>query len=108
MTNIAHYIDHTLLRPDATESDIIKLCEEANQYKFASVCVAPTWITTASQHAKVSVTTVHDFPHGNGVESVRTRAFTKYPILGASEIDIVLPIGDIKSNRWDAFEGELI
>jgi len=108
MTNLASYIDHTLLRPDATESDIIKLCEEANQNGFASVCVAPTWISTAANYVKVPITTVSDFPHGNGLRSARTRSFIKYPVVGASEIDIVLNIGDVKSNQWDEFEGELI
>jgi deoxyribose-phosphate aldolase len=108
MTNIARYIDHTLLRPDATESDIKKLCEEANEYGFASVCVAPTWISKAAKYAKVPITTVADFPHGNALRSDRTNSFRRYPVFGASEIDIVINMGDVKSDRWDGIEGELV
>jgi len=98
MTNIAQYIDHTLLRPDATESDIINLCNEANEYKFAAICVAPCWNYIAKPKLKpeVNLCTVANFPHGNGY--LPTNFY--YP----DEIDFVLNIGYVKSKKWEQLD----
>ncbi len=100
--NIAKYIDHTLLKPEATKEQIEKLCQEAKEYEFASVCVNPTWVSYAAELLKgssVKVCTVIGFPLG--ATSTETKAFeTKQAIEdGATEIDMVINIGRLKSGE---------
>lgn len=97
---IASYIDHTLLKQDATKSQIEVLCQEAAKYEFASVCVNPTWVAFAAEQLKdspVKVCTVIGFPLGASTSD--TKAFeTKDAIAkGATEIDMVLNVGALKS-----------
>lgn len=98
--SIASYIDHTLLKQDATKSQIEVLCQEAAKYEFASVCVNPTWVSFAAEQLKdspVKVCTVIGFPLGASTSD--TKAFeTKDAIAkGATEIDMVLNVGALKS-----------
>lgn len=98
--SIASYIDHTLLKQDATKSQIEVLCQEAAKYEFASVCVNPTWVSFAAEQLKdspVKVCTVIGFPLG--AATTDTKAFeTKDAIAkGATEIDMVLNVGALKS-----------
>lgn len=100
--NIAKYIDHTLLKPEATKVQIEKLCQEAKEYEFASVCVNPTWVSYVAELLKgssVKVCTVIGFPLG--ATSTETKAFeTKQAIEdGATEIDMVINIGRLKSGE---------
>lgn len=100
MTNIASYIDHTLLKPESTKEQVIQLCKEAADYKFASVCINPSYVETAAEelkHSTVKVCTVIGFPLG--AATTETKAFeTKDAIAkGAEEIDMVINIGAIKS-----------
>lgn len=93
-------IDHTLLKQDATKQQIEKLCAEAKEYVFASVCVNPTWVKTSAElliGTPVKVCTVIGFPLG--ASTPETKAFeTKDAINnGASEIDMVLNVGALKS-----------
>lgn len=97
---IARYIDHTLLKPESTQADIIQLCKEAKQYQFATVCVNPFWVKTAAEELKssgVGVVTVIGFPLG------ATSTFTKVAetrdaiASGATEVDMVINIGALKS-----------
>lgn len=102
--NIAAMIDHTLLKQDATEQQIIKLCQEAKTYGFASVCVNPMWVETAAQQLKDAspkVCTVIGFPLG--AMTKETKAFeTKDAIRkGATEIDMVIPVGALKAGQDD-------
>lgn len=102
MTELAKYIDHTLLKPDATFEQIEGLCEEAKTYGFASVCVNPYWVPLCSQllaGEDPKVCTVIGFPLG--ASSSRVKAFeTKQAIIdGAEEIDMVINIGELKANR---------
>ncbi len=95
-------IDHTVLKQNATKQDIIKLCDEAKQFDFASVCVNPTWVKTAYTKLKdtdVKVCTVIGFPLGASTTS--TKAFeTKDAIEnGATEIDMVINVGELKDNN---------
>jgi deoxyribose-phosphate aldolase len=97
-------IDHTLLRADATEADIRKLCGEAAEWKFASVCVNPAWVALAAKLLKgtgVMVCTVIGFPLG--ATDPQTKADeTRHAIAhGADEIDMVLNVGAIKSKDLD-------
>ena len=100
MNNIASMIDHTILKPDATNNEINKICEEARKYTFASVCVNPCWVKECYQllrGTKVKVCTVIGFPLGATSSEVKV-AETKQAILdGAQEIDMVINIGKLKS-----------
>lgn len=98
------YIDHTLLKPTATEADIIKLCEEAKQYNFFSVCINSCYVSFATSQLKdsdVKVCTVIGFPLGS--MSTRAKVFETRQALsdGADEIDMVLNIGALKSKDFD-------
>lgn len=98
------YIDHTLLKADATYDKIKKLCNEAKIYNFASVCVNGYWVKTCAELLKnshVKVCTVIGFPLG--ATSSNTKAFeTKDAIInGASEIDMVINIGAMKSGNYE-------
>lgn len=110
MENIARMIDHTALKPELTKDDILKLCEEAKQYKFASVCVNPTWVKTAYEALNgtdVKVCTVIGFPLG--ATTPETKAFeTKNAIEnGASEVDMVINIGALKEKNYDLVEKDI-
>lgn len=108
---IAHLIDHTLLKPEAKKTDIIKLAEEAKEYRFASVCVNPTWVKTAAEVLKntpeVKVCTVIGFPLG--ATTPETKAFeTKNAIEnGAGEIDMVINIGALKDGDDELVERDI-
>ena len=108
--NIAKMIDHTLLKADTTKAQIMKLCEEAKQYGFASVCVNPTWVATAAELLKgtdVKVCTVIGFPLG--ASTPETKAFeTKNAIEnGAEEVDMVINIGALKDGNDDLVERDI-
>jgi len=102
--NYASYIDHTLLKADATQSQIEKLCEEALTFKFASVCVNPSYVKLCAEklvNSEVKVCTVIGFPLGATTSQVK--AFeTKDAIQnGATEIDMVINIGALKNKQYD-------
>lgn len=107
MTNIASYLDHTLLRPDSTESDINKLCVEANEYGVASVCVAPSWVPTCHEIVKRPITTVIGFPHGNTTVFAKSMEMEQAFKKGAREMDVVINVGKVKSGTWDFIEKEI-
>ena len=101
---IARMIDHTLLKPDATQQEIAQLCFEARKYEFASVCVNPTWVSLCAQLLKgspVKVCTVIGFPLG--ATSSETKAFETETAIqqGATEIDMVINIGALKARDLD-------
>ena len=96
----ASLIDHTLLKPEATESDIKKLCEEAAQFGFASVCVNPGWVKRAAEFLKgtdVPVCTVIGFPLGATLPDVKAYEARRSIFNGAREVDMVINIGALKS-----------
>ncbi|HEY3128186.1 MAG TPA: deoxyribose-phosphate aldolase [Acidobacteriota bacterium] len=98
---LAPYIDHTLLKPEATEKQIVKLCEEALQFGFASVCVNPTWVSRAYQILKgsrVAVCSVVGFPLGATTPDVKSFEARRAIFDGAREIDMVVNIGALKSS----------
>ncbi|OUR97900.1 deoxyribose-phosphate aldolase [Halobacteriovorax marinus] len=99
MNNINSYIDHTLLKPDATKQQIVQLCQEASEYNFATVCINPTWIETAKECLKdsdVGVCTVIGFPLGATLSEVKGFETTRAIEAGASEVDMVINIGALK------------
>ena len=107
---IAGLIDHTQLKPEATDADIRQLCAEARTYEFASVCVHPYYIPLARDavsQSSVVVCTVIGFPHGANQPATKAHE-TKHAIRdGAREVDMVLPIGRLKSGRLDAVEADI-
>ena len=108
--NIAHTIDHTLLSPETTSQEIDKLCEEARQYEFYSVCVAPCWIEHAKKRlggSKVKVVTVISFPHGNDLSSSKALASQQAKKAGADEVDMVMNLGGAKEGNWSLVEKDI-
>jgi deoxyribose-phosphate aldolase len=101
---LAPLIDHTLLRADATEPDIRKLCGEAAEWRFASVCVNPAWVPLAAKLLKgtgVMVCTVIGFPLG-ATDAATKADETRHAITnGADEIDMVLNVGAVKGKDYD-------
>ena len=98
--NLAKYIDHTILKPDATKEDIRILCEEAKTYGFASVCVNPYWVSYAKQllqDTDVAICTVVGFPLGATPACVKAYETSQAIEDGADEIDMVINIGALKS-----------
>lgn len=107
---LARKIDHTLLKPEATKEQIEKLCDEAKTYHFYSVCVNPSWVETATELLKgtdVKVCTVIGFPLGATTTEVK-REETKDAIAkGATEVDMVIPVGKLKSGQVEAVKMDI-
>ncbi len=102
--DLAAFIDHTLLKPDATAEDIDRICQEASDYGFASVCVNPTWVKRCSENlrgTKVRVASVVGFPFGAMVPQVKATEARQAIRDGAREIDMVINIGALKSKDYD-------
>src|SRR5215467_9910968 len=96
----ASLIDHTLLKPEATDEDIKKLCQEAATYRFASVCVNPTWVRAAACNlagSGVPVCTVIGFPLGATLPDVKAYEARRAIFDGAREVDMVINVGALKS-----------
>jgi deoxyribose-phosphate aldolase len=108
--DIAHLIDHTLLKPDATRDDIRKICNEALKYGFASVCVNPWNVSLATEilrGSEVRVCTVVGFPLGATLPQVKVYETEEVIKLGAQEIDMVINVGALKSGQVDAVEADI-
>ena len=102
--DIAQLIDHTLLRPDASYSDIEMLCREALRYEFHSVCIYPYYIEPVKNLLKgsnVRITTVIGFPFGMTTTEKKVFESMNAALAGADELDIVINISALKSGRWD-------
>lgn len=103
--DISDRIDHTLLKPEATEKDIVKLCHEAVKYSFASVCINPTYLCTAARllhGTNVAPTTVVGFPLGAVLSEIKVQEILAAKAHGAREVDVVMNIGRAKSGDWNA------
>ena len=104
------YIDHTLLKPDASQEQIETLIEEAKKYDFASVCVNPTWVSFAAQALKatdVKVCTVIGFPLGANTPEIKAFETSDAIQNGANEVDMVINIGALKSRNFDLVERDI-
>lgn len=104
MRELNTYIDHTILKPSATQQELIALCKDAAQYHFASVCVNPCHVVMAKQLLKdsgVNVCTVIGFPLG--ANATATKAFETHVAYddGADEFDMVINVGALKDKRYD-------
>ena len=100
--NYANYIDHTLLAMDATEAQIIKLCEEAKQHHFFAVCVNSGYVPLAAQQlagSSVKVCSVIGFPLGAGLTEAKAFEAQAAINAGAQEIDMVINVGWLKSGK---------
>jgi deoxyribose-phosphate aldolase len=101
---VARYIDHTLLKADATREEILKVCEEGVRYGFASVCINPTWVREAAcalRGSGVKVCTVIGFPLGANVPDAKAYEARRAIFDGASELDMVINLGALKSGDHD-------
>lgn len=103
-SELASLIDHTMLKPDTTETDIRKLCDEAKKHTFASVCVNPGWVGLAAQllaGTPVKVCTVVGFPLGATTPTAKAIETRDAIANGATEIDMVINVGALKSGNDD-------
>jgi deoxyribose-phosphate aldolase len=107
---VAAMIDHTLLKPDATRADIEKLCREAAEFHFATVCINPTWVKLAAQLLRgsgVGVCTVVGFPLGATSADVKHYETRRAIFDGAAEVDMVINIGALKSGDLQTVERDI-
>ncbi len=107
---MAHMIDHTLLKPDASHDEIAQLCYEARKYKFASVCVNPTNVKLCAELLKdsgVPVCTVVGFPLGATPTDVKAFETQQAIREGAAEVDMVINIGALKSRDYEGVERDI-
>ncbi|MBD8522090.1 MULTISPECIES: deoxyribose-phosphate aldolase [Lysinibacillus] len=108
--NFARMIDHTLLKAEATKEQIEKLCAEAKQFNFASVCVNPTWVKQSSellQGSEVLVCTVIGFPLGANTPAVKAFEVKDAIANGANEVDMVINIGALKDKNYDLVQADI-
>jgi deoxyribose-phosphate aldolase len=108
--SVAGMIDHTLLKPDATRTDIEKLCREAAQFHFATVCVNPAWVALAANLLRgsgVGVCSVVGFPLGATTADVKHYETRRAIFDGATEIDMVINIGALKSGDLQTVERDI-
>lgn len=108
--SLNQFIDHTLLAPNTTSDKIEKLCNEAETYQFAAVCVPPFYVDLASKALKnsdVKVCTVVGFPFGYDHVATKIDAISRAIEAGADELDIVVNIPAVKNGNWDLIENEI-
>lgn len=108
--DIAKYIDHTILKPEATVREVDQLIEEAKTYHFASVCVNPFFVAYAKEKLKdsdVKVCTVIGFPLGANTSNVKAFEATDAVNNGADEIDMVIAIGALKAGRLNEVQHDM-
>jgi len=107
---VANAIDHTILKPDATPDQIVKLCAEAKKYGFAAVCVQPAYVELAAKQlagSAVKVATVVGFPHGATLASAKAFEATETARLGAGEVDMVINVGQLKAGNRQYVEDDI-
>ncbi len=108
--SIAALIDHTILKPDATRSDVLKICREAREYRFASVCVNPYWVPLVKAElsgSPVKVCTVVGFPLGATSTESKVAETAAALRAGAQEIDMVMNVGALRSGDTDAVKNDI-
>lgn len=107
---VADFVDHTLLKAEATAAEVDKLCAEAREHRFAAVCVNPVWVEKCAQLLKgseVAVCTVIGFPLGANTAKVKGLEAADAVARGAHEVDMVAAIGRIKGQDWAAVEDDM-
>ncbi len=109
-TIMQKYIDHTILKPDATEEQVKKICDEAKEYGFASVCVNPYYTAYVSRElvgTDVETCTVIGFPLGATTKKVKAFETKNAVENGAQEVDMVINIGALKSKKYDIVQEDI-
>ncbi len=109
-SDLAPFIDHTVLKPDTTADQVDQLCEEAKAHRFAAVCVNPTWVKRAAgklRGSDVKVASVVGFPLGASTPEVKAMEARRALRDGAREIDMVINIGALKSGDYDLVERDI-
>jgi deoxyribose-phosphate aldolase len=107
---MARALEHTLLRADAADADMARLCEEARRLALRAVCVNPHWVPRCRQllaGSPVVVCTVVGFPLGAALAEVKVYEAMHARLRGAEELDIVMNVGAARDGRWDFVEREL-
>jgi deoxyribose-phosphate aldolase len=110
MNSPAPYIDHTLLKPDTTSAQVRRLCEEAVEYGFASVCLPPVFVALAADllyGSEVATGTVIGFPLGYVSPTVKAFEAVEAVSAGADEIDMVINLGAVREGNLDAVTEEI-
>lgn len=108
---IARFIDHTMLKPEATQAMILQLCQEAKQFNFASVCVNPVWVplcVEVLEDSDVLTCTVLSFPLGANTTESKALEAEELVSLGAAEIDMVLNIGNLKDRDYSSVYDDVL
>ena len=108
--SIAKLIDHTHLKPDCTEQTITKLCDEAENYGFYSVCVPPFFVRFAKTrlvNSDCKVSTVIGYPYGYSTTAAKVEEIKRGDLDGADEFDIVLNIVAIKNHDWNYLKNDI-
>ncbi|MDK1019938.1 MAG: deoxyribose-phosphate aldolase [Actinomycetota bacterium] len=108
--DLAKFIDHTLLKPDATQDEIDVLCDEALEYGFASVCINPFWVKRSAGRLRgsdVRVCTVIGFPLGSMTSDMKAAETRRALRDGAREVDMVINIGALKSGQYDVVRKDI-
>jgi deoxyribose-phosphate aldolase len=108
--SIAALIDHTILKPDATRADVLKVCREAREYRFASVCVNPYWVAAVARElagSGVKVCSVIGFPLGATTTDAKVAETAGALRNGAQEIDMVINVGALRSGDFDTVRNDI-
>ncbi len=101
---LSKYIDHTLLKSDATSEEIERLCQEAVEYDFYSVCVQPHYVSlckTLLRDTDIKIACVIGFPHGSNKSETKLFESVQAKVDGADELDVVLNLSDVKNGLFD-------
>ena len=107
---VADFVDHTLLKAEATRADILKLCAEAREHRFAAVCVNPGWVEVCARELAgtgVAVASVCGFPLGATPSAVKAMEAAEAVARGATEVDMVAAIGHIRGGEWAYVEDDI-
>ncbi len=107
---VADFVDHTLLKAEATRADIVKLCAEAREHRFAAVCVNPVWVDLCAAELSgtdVAVASVCGFPLGATTPEMKAAEAAEAVSRGAAEVDMVAAIGHIRGGEWRHVEDDI-
>jgi deoxyribose-phosphate aldolase len=111
MSELAKFIEHTVLKPDTTLSDVRRMCEEAQNHRFAGVCIPPLFVREArrilGENARIKVATVVGFPMGYSAIPAKSEEIKRALEEGADEIDAVINIAAVKSNNWNHVQHDI-
>ncbi|MCB1198077.1 MAG: deoxyribose-phosphate aldolase [Deltaproteobacteria bacterium] len=100
---IASFIDHTILQPTTTKKDVLRICKEAKEHQFKAVCIPPRFVSVAQKNlweTNIDIATVIGFPLGYNKSSIKRQETAKAVDSGATEIDMVLPLGALTDKNW--------